>query len=257
MAPLEEELATIEAIYPGSINQINANIVELTVPNFECFKLRISFPDSYPDQHSQPSILIASSTRQIDKQNQKGLLDFFSETLSLVLQPDEVCLFDFVSELDVKLPEYLASNPESAEPDSSETDPAADSKLHESWSISDPITDRHSTFIAYAHLVTSESQLTQLLHAIRSDRKIAKASHAMCAWRIKLDGGSATQDFDDDGETAAGSRLLHLMTLMDVWDCLVVDVRWFGGVHIGPDRFKHINSSARQALVKGGFGTKS
>ncbi|PWY79702.1 PLP-dependent transferase [Aspergillus heteromorphus CBS 117.55] len=61
------------------------------------------------------------------------------------------------------------------------------------------------------------------------------------------------QDCDDDGETAAGGRLLHLMQLMDVWDVVVVVTRWYGGVLLGPDRFRIINAAGRDALVKGGF----
>jgi len=34
---------------------------------------------------------------------------------------------------------------------------------------------------------------------------------------------------------------------------LVVVTRYFGGIHLGPDRFKHINQAARNALDKGGF----
>lgn len=41
--------------------------------------------------------------------------------------------------------------------------------------------------------------------------------------------------------------------MMDVWNVMVVVSRWFGGTHIGPDRFKHINSAARDAIVKGKF----
>lgn len=40
---------------------------------------------------------------------------------------------------------------------------------------------------------------------------------------------------------------------MDVWNVIVVVSRWFGGTHLGPDRFKHINSAARDGIVKGGF----
>jgi hypothetical protein len=61
------------------------------------------------------------------------------------------------------------------------------------------------------------------------------------------------QDCDDDGETAAGGRLLHLMQLTDVWNVLVVVSRWYGGVKLGPDRFRLINQVGRDALVKGGF----
>lgn len=77
-------------------------------------------------------------------------------------------------------------------------------------------------------------------------------------------------DNDDDRETAAGGRLAHLLqilvsncpesttrgcseVLQEVNNVLVVVSRYFGGLHIGPDRFKHINQSARNALELGGF----
>lgn len=41
--------------------------------------------------------------------------------------------------------------------------------------------------------------------------------------------------------------------MMDVWNIMVVVCRWFGGTHIGADRFKHINSCARDAIIKGNF----
>ena len=34
---------------------------------------------------------------------------------------------------------------------------------------------------------------------------------------------------------------------------LVIVTRYFGGIHLGPDRFKHINQAARNALELGGF----
>ena len=46
---------------------------------------------------------------------------------------------------------------------------------------------------------------------------------------------------------------MHLMQLMDVWNVVVVVTRWYGGTKLGPDRFRIINSVARDALVKGGF----
>ena len=78
-------------------------------------------------------------------------------------------------------------------------------------------------------------------------------------------------DNDDDGESAAGGRLAHLLQILvrvvlfdavkqysirvlkDVENVLVVVTRYFGGIHLGPDRFKHINQAARNALEIGGF----
>lgn len=82
----------------------------------------------------------------------------------------------------------------------------------------------------------------------------------MRAYRIKKENSDVIfEDCEDDGEAASGSRLLHLLNLMDAWDVYVVVARWFGGVHIGPVRFRHINECARDALVSGNLvqrGTK-
>ena len=36
-------------------------------------------------------------------------------------------------------------------------------------------------------------------------------------------------------------------------DVIVVVSRWYGGIHLGPDRFRHINNAARTVLDDGGF----
>ena len=61
------------------------------------------------------------------------------------------------------------------------------------------------------------------------------------------------QDCDDDGESAAGGRLLQLLQNTSVENVLVVVSRWYGGVKLGPARFTHINNAARDLLVKNGF----
>lgn len=65
--------------------------------------------------------------------------------------------------------------------------------------------------------------------------------------------GITYQDYDDDGEDAAGGRLLKLLQLMGCWNVLVVVSRWYGGVKLGPARFGVICGVAREALVEGGF----
>jgi len=47
--------------------------------------------------------------------------------------------------------------------------------------------------------------------------------------------------------------VLFYLKMMDVWNVIVVVSRWFGGTHLGPDRFKHINTAAREAIIKGNF----
>lgn len=61
------------------------------------------------------------------------------------------------------------------------------------------------------------------------------------------------QDCDDDGEAAAGSRLLHLLQILNVRDVVVVVTRWYGGILLGPDRFKHYNNCARNLMKDAGL----
>lgn len=61
------------------------------------------------------------------------------------------------------------------------------------------------------------------------------------------------QDCDDDGEHAAGGRLLHLLQIVDAQNVMVVVTRWYGGVHLGPARFTHINNAARMLLDQEGY----
>ena len=55
-------------------------------------------------------------------------------------------------------------------------------------------------------------------------------------------------DNDEDGESGAGAKMGALLDMMDVECCVVVVSRWYGGIHLGPDRFKHINNCARALL---------
>ncbi|RDX47782.1 UPF0029-domain-containing protein [Lentinus brumalis] len=117
----------------------------------------------------------------------------------------------------------------------------------------EPIVDRKSAFVGRACRITDPSQVPLILAHLMSDRKIARAAHPIInAWRCRV-GNVLHQDNDDDGETAAGGRLAHLLQILEVENVLVVVTRYFGGIHLGPDRFKHINQAARNALELGGF----
>lgn len=41
--------------------------------------------------------------------------------------------------------------------------------------------------------------------------------------------------------------------ILDVRNVVVVVSRWYGGILLGPDRFKHINNCARNILVEEGY----
>ncbi|KAF7343414.1 hypothetical protein MVEN_01773900 [Mycena venus] len=136
--------------------------------------------------------------------------------------------------------------------------------------VAEPITDRKSAFVGRACVISDPSEVAAfsavsfripylrfqvpiILANLVSDRRIARAAHPVInAWRCQV-GSVLHQDNDDDGETAAGGRLAHLLHILEVDNVLVVVTRYFGGIHLGPDRFKHINQAARNALELGGF----
>ncbi|KAL8182226.1 UNVERIFIED_CONTAM: hypothetical protein K2H54_049396 [Gekko kuhli] len=114
-----------------------------------------------------------------------------------------------------------------------------------------PITDRRSTFQAHLAPVVTPKQVKSVLAKLYENKKIASATHNIYAYRIYCeDKQTFLQDSEDDGETAAGGRLLHLMQILNVHNVLVVVSRWYGGILLGPDRFKHINNCARNILVE-------
>ncbi|THH16921.1 hypothetical protein EW146_g3794 [Bondarzewia mesenterica] len=102
------------------------------------------------------------------------------------------------------------------------------------------IIDRKSVFVGRACRISDPSQGARAAHPVIN------------AWRCQV-GTVLHQDNDDDGESAAGGRLAHLLQILDVNNVLVIVTRYYGGIHLGPDRFKHINQAARDALELGGF----
>ena len=91
--------------------------------------------------------------------------------------------------------------------------------------------------------------LAQLLF---NDKKVAKATHNMFAYRF-INDGTLVSDNDDDGEKGSGSKLASLLDMCNVENVFVVVSRWFGGSLLGPARFKWIAGVARDGLVQGGY----
>ena len=47
--------------------------------------------------------------------------------------------------------------------------------------------------------------------------------------------------------------LTFLSQTLNADNVMVVVTRWYGGIHIGPDRFRHINNRAGKILEDNGF----
>lgn len=108
--------------------------------------------------------------------------------------------------------------------------------------------DRKSGFQAHLALISADVTVEHVLSKLMENKKIAQATHRIMAYRLYLNRSSIAQDFDDDGETGAGHRLLFLLKTMRVLNVCIVVARWFGGIKLGSDRFKHIQNVARNLI---------
>ncbi|XP_052745203.1 protein IMPACT-A [Bicyclus anynana] len=118
------------------------------------------------------------------------------------------------------------------------------------------IVDRKSSFQGHAAEVHSIDDVNAVIAKLMQNKKIQNATHNMYAYRIEkktVKGTTMLQDCSDDGEAHAGGRMLHLLQILDQKNTLVVVSRWYGGIQLGPDRFRHINNATRQVIQQAGL----
>lgn len=110
--------------------------------------------------------------------------------------------------------------------------------------IEDVLRDRGSRYAVSAGPVQGRAGVAAHLADLRRIRKFAKATHH--SWAAILSDGGPLKD--DDGEAGAGALILKMLEREGLRDHIVVVTRWYGGVHLGGDRFAHIVTSTRAAL---------
>jgi putative IMPACT (imprinted ancient) family translation regulator len=101
------------------------------------------------------------------------------------------------------------------------------------WSVSESIHDRKSTFIGRAAVVSSDEEAREKLALLKQNKKIAKASHNITAWRISGDKEVSYEAYNNDGEPPSGEHLLTFLrvrwkTLFNTLTCLTLDAGHFG-----------------------------
>jgi len=261
---LQNEVEAINSIYGDDSLVVtkDEDIYVLRLPQQDA-SLRIRFPRDYPA--APPAVLGTQSSGEHTRKGEAAhVLEIFRESLGKLYQSGEVCLFDVIEEVNNILPSgtQLDSMKFDSLPTRENVADIAAANQHESaveneeppWTLSDVVIELKSVFIARCASVSSPDQAKLYLqHLLDNDKKVRSATHNITAWRIKGENGVTFQDCDDDGETAAGGRVLHLMQLMDLWNIMVVITRWYGGHQLGPKRFSIINTVARDAFVKGNF----
>jgi hypothetical protein len=127
--------------------------------------------------------------------------------------------------------------------------------IHRGEPYHPPKSGPSETMVAHVAHVTSMDHVNWVLaELLLNDKKVARATHNMIAYRFfDQEKHCLVSDNDDDGEKGAGSKLAALLDMSNAKDVLVVVSRWFGGIHLGPSRFKYIACVARDLLQDEGF----
>ncbi|AZL60077.1 YigZ family protein [Tabrizicola piscis] len=111
--------------------------------------------------------------------------------------------------------------------------------------LEDLVRDRGSRYAASVGEVRTRAEIDAFLAALRTRRKFSKATHH--SWAAVLSEGGPLKG--DDGEAGAGAVILKMLEREEVADRIVVVTRWYGGVHLGGDRFAHVVTCTRAALA--------
>jgi hypothetical protein len=211
---LDDEIEAINAIYPDSLVKLGS-LFQLLIPDRDII-LQISFPSAYPEEEPLHIISVTSKTYLAQSLNK----DVLGDLLASVYVPGCVCLFEFI-----ELIREVFEAPAEEEEEETENEAAGSEESYEMtktdiaqtisahWHTSAPIIDRKSTFIGFAVKADTAEEFFAMLAVLKADKHIARATHNMTAYRIRNANGTVMQDCDDDGESAAGSRLLHLLAV--------------------------------------------
>ncbi|WP_374291926.1 YigZ family protein [Paenirhodobacter enshiensis] len=109
------------------------------------------------------------------------------------------------------------------------------------------ISDRGSKYAVSGAPCADEATARTLLSALKRQKKFARATHNSWAY-LGADGPVK----NDDGEAGAGMVIVRMLEREGLRDHLVVVTRWFGGKHLGGDRFRHVQEAVRIYLEERG-----
>ena len=111
------------------------------------------------------------------------------------------------------------------------------------------ISDRGSKYSVSGGKVNSRAEIKKFLLKLKNNKKYAQASHNSWAARLSTK-NTIWETKSDDKETGAGQVILRILQKENYSNLVVVVTRWFGGVKLYSDRFKHLQDSTKYFLKK-------
>jgi len=112
------------------------------------------------------------------------------------------------------------------------------------------IEDRGSVYAVSVGKVKDRESLKVFLQKVRNfNKRFQKATHHSFAARVAR-GGVVFETKGDDGETGAGAVILRILQKEDFINTAVCVTRWYGGVKLHGDRFKHVQDATKYGLER-------
>lgn len=257
MSDAEQRLAEIE-----SIAAIFPDLLEETTEKQLIFKfdrdisMTITLPDDYPS--TSPPIFELSGPYLRREQKEilhNNLNDIYVENIGFPV------IFNWISQIQDFIQDLPQEQPETSSDDEKNATSNFVKEEEDDMNIQhgEVFTDRKSAFQAHLAVVRSKEDVDRVMQILKSNSKIYRATHNITAYRYTTESNGKSihhHDCEDDGEHGASSKMLELMDRMKADNVMVVVTRWYGGIHLGPDRFRHINNLTRQILSDNNYGSR-
>ena len=110
--------------------------------------------------------------------------------------------------------------------------------------IENVVSDKGSRYSVSGLAVSNRSDVDKVLKLLCQKKKYAKATHN--TWTVVFSDGERVKN--DDGESGAGLIMLDILQRQELVDHLIIVSRWYGGVQLGADRFRHIRTCAQRYI---------
>lgn len=109
--------------------------------------------------------------------------------------------------------------------------------------IENILNDRGSKYAVSGGVCRNGEEAKFFIKELQRKKKFAKATHH--SWALLCQEGAIK---NDDGESGAGAVILRMLEREALKDHIIIVTRWYGGKHLGGDRFRHIQTCVRAYL---------
>ncbi|EPY42637.1 hypothetical protein AGDE_01286 [Angomonas deanei] len=253
---LEGEIEMVLSMFPDECQVSESNKLAIVVQLPFRFVLEITLPPHGYPETCHPSLfpvsgpnaqLLSEFKTELQKRVKEEVALGFSQVPSIIMLAQQIA--EELEEMKgLENLEKQAQEEALQEAINEEVEQARETSL-QIWS-GEVITDRKSRFLAHIAEISSVEEVMEAVAYVRSKRHISSAAHpAIYAYRFRDVNGVLHQDADDDGEGGASIKMMFLLDQMDIDGYVVTVTRWWGGILLGPDRFKHIMMVTKDILL--------